>query len=460
MSDAELERTTIKIDISTSTEKFISIGEILLFDGFLKVYMESNDEFEEENTLENIPALSEKCILQIEQIQAIEKYSQQPYRYTEASLVRKLEELGIGRPSTYAPIISTIQKRQYVVKGNKEGFEREYQILTLKKDKITSSIKKEKIGFEKGKLFPTDIGNVVNNFLSIYFQNIMNYNFTAAVEKEFDDIAQGKIEWKKMIQDFYKIFHSQIETTMDKSEKASGERLIGEDPISGKNVFAKLARFGPVIQIGNSNSKDELKFAKLLQNQSIETITLKEALDLFKLPRTVGSYNNEELVVNVGKFGPYVRYQSKFYSIPKTENLLEISVERCLEIINAKSASDKAKAPTIIGTYNNSEISAAIGKYGPYLLFNKHFYKIPSEFDIPSITLDIAIKIITDAENKNTLKHFNENPNLRILKGKTGPYLSDGKNNYRLPKDKNFDEFSYEDCMQIINENPSKKTKK
>ena len=460
MSDAELERTTVTIDISTTEEKFNAIGEVLMFDGFLKVYMESKDDSEEENTLEILPALSQGKILQVEQIQAIEKYAQQPYRYTEASLVRKLEELGIGRPSTYAPIISTIQKRQYVVKGNKEGFEREYKTITLKKDKITTSIKKEKVGFEKGKLVPTDIGNVVNNFLISNFQDIMNYNFTAGVEKEFDEIAQGKMEWKTMIHDFYSLFHKQVQNTMEHSEKASGERLLGIDPQTGKNVYAKLARFGPVIQIGNSNSKDELKFAKVLQNQSIETITLNEALNLFKLPRVVGMHENEELVVNVGKFGPYVRYKSKFYALPKTENLFEITVEHCLEIIHKKIENDKAKAPVVIGTYQQSEISAAVGKFGPYLLYNKHFYKIPSGKDIQTITLDDAINIIQEADNKNTLKQFKQETSIRIVKGKTGPYLTDGKNNYRLPKDKKYDEFTYEECKQIINEHTIKNKKK
>ncbi len=460
MSDAEIERTTVTIDISTTNEKFAAIGEVLLFDGFLKVYIESDDDIEEESTSIKLPTLVQGKLLEMDQIQAIEKYAQQPYRYTEASLVRKLEELGIGRPSTYAPIISTIQKRQYVIKGNKDGFERDYKTLTLKKDKITTLIKKEKVGFEKNKLMPTDIGNVVNNFLMMYFQDIMNYNFTAGVEKEFDEIAQGNIEWKKMIRDFYEIFHKQVQTTMETSEKASGERLLGIDPVSGKNIFAKLARFGPVVQIGNSNSKDELKFAKLLQSQSIETITINEALDLFKLPRTVGMYENEELVVNIGKFGPYVRYQGKFYSVPKTENLLEITIERCLEIISKKIETDKAKAPIVIGTYNENEISAAIGRFGPYLLCNKHFYKIPSGFDIHSVSLDEAIKIIKEAEDKNTLKGFPQDTSLRIVKGKTGPYLTDGKSNYRLPKDKKYDEFTYEDCLQIIKESTSKSKKK
>ncbi len=460
MSDAEIEKTTVTIDISNSKEKFIATGEVLLFDGFLKVYMESSDDVEEDKVISKLPTLQQGITLTADHIQAIERYTQQPFRYTEASLVRKLEELGIGRPSTYAPIISTIQKRQYVIKGNKEGFEREYKPITLNKNKITDSIKKEKVGFEKGKLMPTDIGIIVNSFLMENFEDIMNYNFTANIEKKFDEIAQGDIKWKTMISDFYSIFHKQVEITMETSEKARGERLLGVDPTSKKNVYVKLARFGFVAQIGETNTEEKPKFAKLLPNQSIETITLEEALDLFKLPRTVGIHNEAELVVNVGRYGPYVRYQDKFYSIPKTMDLLEITVEECLDIINKKIESDKAKAPVVVGNYNDMEVSAAVGRYGPYVLYNKRFYKISADKDIKTLSLEDAITIIDEVEEKNTLKKFEENSKIRIVKGKTGPYLTDGVNNYRLLKRKNYKELTYEDCMEIIKENTEKKAKK
>jgi len=460
MSDATLERTNITINNSKAKEKFIAVGEVLLFEGFLKVYMESKDDVEEEHNIGVLPALSQGTILQIKQIQAIEKYTQQPYRYTEASLVRKLEELGIGRPSTYAPIISTIQKRQYVIKGNKEGFEREYKILTLTNKNITTSIKKEKVGFEKNKLYPTDIGNIVTNFLMLHFQNIINYNFTAGVEKEFDDIAQGKIEWKKMIHDFYQIFHQQVQTTMEKSEKASGERLLGIDPISEKNVFAKLARFGAVIQIGNANSTDELKFAKLLPNQSIETITLDEALNLFKLPRTVGSYKDIDITVNIGRFGPYIHYEDKYYSLPKNENLMDITLPRCLEIIAAKKETDKAKAPRLLGKHNEMEVSVAVGKYGPYILFNKQFYKLPAGTEIQKITLKEAINIITEADEKNTVKRFTEDKDLKIIKVKKVFYIAKGGNRYIIPKGKSVENLTYNDSIQIIKNNIAKSKNK
>lgn len=460
MSEAKLEKTIVSIDISNASEKFTATGEVLIFDGFLKVYIESHDDNEEENNVGSLPALKQNMPLEMEQIQAVEKYSQQPPRYTEASLVRKLEELGIGRPSTYAPTISTIQKREYVVKGNVEGFEREHKILTLKKEKITSSTKKEKIGFEKGKLIPTDIGQIVNDFLTTYFQEIMDYHFTANIEKKFDEIAEGAIEWKSMISDFYRLFHQQVKTTMDTSTKASGERLLGVDPVSGKNVYAKLARFGPVVQIGDTN-KNDLKFAKLLPSQSINTITLQEALDLFKLPRTIVADDGSELIINTGKFGPYICHNKKFYSIPKHENLFEITLERCLEIIEEKNEKEKAKTPIIIGNYNEMDVSVAVGKYGPYILYNKQFYKLPTDTDIKTVKLDTAISIIEETISKNTLKSFEEDKKIKILKDKRkGAYLTDGKNNYYLPKDKNYSELTLADCKQIIKESTEKSKKK
>lgn len=462
MSDAQLEKTIISIDVSNRVEKFIAVGEVLIFDGFLKIYIESKDDNEDESKATILPALKQNMPLQAEQIQAIEKYAQQPYRYTEASLVRKLEELGIGRPSTYAPTISTIQKREYITKGNVEGFEREYKTLTLKKEKITTNTKKEKIGFEKGKLIPTDIGNVVNDFLTAHFDNIINYNFTANIEKKFDEIAEGTIEWKNMISDFYRLFHQQVQTTMETSTKVSGERLLGVDPVSGKNVYAKLARFGAVIQIGDSsqNNKD-LKFAKLLHNQSINTINLQEALDLFKLPRTVGTHNNEELLVNIGRFGPYVRYDNKFYSIPKTEDLFKITLERCLEIIEEKIEKDKAKAPIVLGNYNEMEVSAAVGRYGPYILYNKQFYKLPKDIDIQTINLEKAIEVIEEITLKNTIKSFKEDKNIKILKNKKkGAYLTDGVNNYPLAKNEDYEELTLDNCKQIIKKHSEKNKKK
>ncbi|MBO4402889.1 MAG: type I DNA topoisomerase [Bacteroidales bacterium] len=457
MSDAKLEKTTIRIVSDNMEEYFVGTGEVMLFDGFLKVYKESHEDQPEEESNE-LPNLQEGMALEAEQIQAMEKHTLPPYRYTEASLVHKLEELGIGRPSTYAPIISTIQKRNYVVKGNKEGREREYRILTLKKQKISSDTKKEKVGYDKGKLMPTDIGIVVNQFLMDHFTNIMDYNFTAGVEQDFDKIAQGKMEWKKMIGGFYKNFHKTIVNTLETSEKASGERFLGVDPISGRNVYAKLARYGAIVQMGRSNSEDELSFAKLLPNQSIDTITFEEAMELFKLPRTVGTLNGQPLVVNIGRFGPYVRYEGKFYAVPKSEDLWSITPERCQEIIEAKKQADKAKEATLIGEWEGDGISAAVGRFGPYLLYKKHFYALPKGTDVHQVSLETAIGVIQKHAEKNLLKSFDEDKELNISKGRYGAYIVYKNTNYRIPKESSWENLDYQACMQII-QNSGKKTK-
>jgi DNA topoisomerase-1 len=456
MSDAKFEKTIISIDVSTRTEKFITEGEVLLFDGFLKVYRESRDDEEnEEDRTGELPPIQQGMNLPVVQIESIEKFSQQPYRYTEASLVRKLEELGIGRPSTYAPIISTIQKRQYVLKGEKEGFERSYNVFTLIQDKITQSTKTEKVGYEKGKLYPTDVGMIVNDFLVVNFENILSYNFTAKVEKEFDNIADGKRKWEDMIGDFYAKFHKSVENTMETSEKAKLERTLGVDTSSGKNVYAKLARFGPIIQIGDMNGKDKPLYAKLKPNQSIDTITMEEALELFKLPRVVGTHEGEELLVNDGRYGPYLRYQDKFYSIPKMEDLMTITVERCLEIIVQKNDADAQKAAVILGKHKDMDVSVAVGRYGPYVAYNKQFYSLPAGTDVKSLSLEDALQTIEVVEKKKTILSFEENPNIKVLKGKYGAYITDGKDNYKIPKDKNPAQLSCQECLDIIMQNKS-----
>lgn len=451
MSDAEFERTHISIHLSNAEEKFTAVGEVLLFDGFLKIYTESKDESEEENMLGKLPSIHQGAELYKQEIQAVEKYSQAPYRYTEASLVRKLEELGIGRPSTYAPIISTIQKRQYVVKGNKEGFERPYKVMTLTSDNtVKKTVKKEKVGYDKAKLMPTDIGNIVNNFLMEYFKEIMNYNFTAGVEMKFDEIAEGKLAWKEMIHDFYYPFHEKIESTLKNSEKAKGERLLGIDPTSGKNVYAKLARYGAVVQIGDTKTDEKLKFSKLLPGQSIETITLEEALELFKLPRTVGTYEGDELIVNIGPYGPYVLYKKKYYSVPKQEDLFSITVERCVEIIAEKTKKDEAKKPVVIGKYKDVEVSAAVGRYGPYIAYSGHFYKLSANTIPADVKLQDAIDIIQQTDKKNTVKSFTEDKDLKIMKAKTGKYIAYKNATYKIPRTQINMDLSYEDCMKII----------
>ena len=394
MSDALLEKTNISIDISTADEKFIATGEVVKFDGFLKVYLESTDDEEEENGTGLLPPLKLRQELPMHEMTATERFTKPQPRYTEASLVKKLEELGIGRPSTYAPTISTIQKRAYVVKESRDGTKRTYNVITLKNDQVNNKQKVEVTGAEKNKLFPTDIGQVVNNFLMEYFTEIMDYNFTARVEMEFDDIADGQKPWVSVIKEFYWPFHRQVENTLQKSQKYSGQRLLGRDPQSQRNVYARIGRFGSMIQLGDSDEEDKPRFASLQKDQSLDTITLEEALDLFKLPRTTGEFEGKEMVIGIGRFGPYVRHDGKFYSIPKDEDPLTISEEKAIELIMAKRASDLQK---IIKTFEEEpHIQILKGRWGPYIKADKKNYKLPKNTVPEEITLDEARKIIAD----------------------------------------------------------------
>jgi DNA topoisomerase-1 len=401
MSEAQLEKTTISILVSDAPERFIATGEVLVFDGFLKVYMESTDDEQEEEAKGLLPPVKADDKLSREIIEATEKTSMQPARYTEASLVKKMEELGIGRPSTYAPTISTVQQREYVVKEDRKGVEREMAQLVLKGDTLTQQHIKEKYGYEKNKLFPTDIGMIVNDFLEQNFQNIMNFNFTASVEEEFDEIAEGNKDWPSMIERFYTPFHTKVDTATQTSERSKGEKLLGEDPQSGKPISVKIGRFGPIAQIGEASDEEKPRFASLLKGQSLETITLEEALDLFRLPRTLDPFEDEELVIGVGKYGPYVRHKSKFYSLSKTDDPFTIEPERAIEIIIEKRAQE---------------------------------------------------------ENRN-IKQFEEEPGLLVLNGRYGPYISFNKKNYRIPKSRKPEELTLEECREII-EKAGSRTKK
>ena len=405
MADAQLEKTTISINIGNTSEKFVATGEVVSFDGFLKVYLESTDDEEHaEDASHILPALKEGDELQRREILATEKYSLAPARYTEASLVKKLEDLGIGRPSTYAPTISTIQQRQYVVKGDKTGEERTFTIDSLKGIKITQKLKKEMAGSEKGKLLPTDIGIVVNDFLMENFPNIMNYNFTADVEKKFDDIAEGKTEWTNWMKDFDKGFEPEVKEVLEaRNQHKAGERNLGNDPKTGKPVFVKIGRFGPVVQIGSAEDKDKPQFAQLPSDKSIETITLEEALELFKLPRELGEYEGITVTVGSGRYGPYILHNRKYVSIPKEDDPLTITLDRAIELIKEKR----------------------------------------------------------EAEEKRHLKVFDEDDKMEILNGKYGPYIAyDGKN-YRIPKAKHesAEELTYEECMEIIKAAPEPKAR-
>ena len=408
MADAELERTTISVDISGVKEKFVATGEVVVFDGFLQVYHESTDDDQEKeqgNTL--LPAVHLQDALQLKEATATERFTQRPARYTEATLVRRLEELGIGRPSTYAPTIQTIQNREYVIKGDKEGTERAYSILTLNKKGIQESTKTEMVGADRNKLMPTDIGIVVNDFLMEYFQLVMDYNFTAKVEKEFDAIAEGEENWTKVIDNFYQVFHPVVEQTAAiRTEHKVGERQLGIDPKSGKPVFVKIGRFGPVAQIGESNAeKDNEKpqFATLLKGQSIETITLEEALKLFELPRTVGEYEGKVVVAAIGRFGPFIRHDGKFVSIPKDKNPISITLEEAIELIQQKREKDENRF--IKKFEEDPELEILNGRYGPYIAYKGKNYRIPKTGYTPAeMTLDDCMKLIKEADQKPATK--------------------------------------------------------
>ena len=397
MADAEIEKTTVNINISTVDDQFVAQGEVVKFDGFIKVYRESVDDEEQQDEYAHIlPPLKKGQELIRREIQATERFTQGPQRYTEASLVHKLEELGIGRPSTYAPTISTIQQREYVQKGDKKGEERTYTVDILKGKQITQKKRKELVGSDKGKLLPTDIGIVVNDFLMKHFTEIMDYNFTAKVELDFDKIAEGRQKWQSMLRSFYKGFEPAVEDTMNsRQEHKAGERQLGVDPNTGRPVFVKIGRFGPVVQIGTADDSEKPQFAQLPKEQSMETITLDDALELFKLPRTLGSYEGMAVTIGTGRFGPYVLHDRKFTSLPKDEDPMTITLEKAIELINEKR----------------------------------------------------------QQETKKHLKFFMEDPKLEILNGRYGPYLSyDGKN-FRLPKSmhEKVADLTYEECMKIVN---------
>ncbi|MDR2907584.1 MAG: type I DNA topoisomerase [Bacteroidales bacterium] len=392
MSDAEFEKTTVTIDISNCVEKFQAKGEVLIFDGFLKVYMESKDEEDDSEVKGLLPPINVHDRLSVQKITARQTFTQAPPRYTEASLVKKMEELGIGRPSTYAPTISTIQKREYVVKEDRDGNERTYKIMELDaKGNIQESNKTEVFGAEKSKMFPTDIGNLVTQFLVENFDTIIDFNFTAEVEKEFDEVANGDIQWTEMLRQFYKPFHEQVDTTLQNSERVRGERLVGVDTKTGKNIYVRLGRFGPMAQIGETSDEEKPTFASLKKGQSLETITLEEVLDLFKLPRTVGQFEGEDLVVAIGRFGPYIRLGKTFYPLGKVDDPLEVSEERVIEIIKEKREKDANKV--IREFKENPDVHVLNGRFGPYVAVGKKNFKIPKTVDPASLTLQDCLDL-------------------------------------------------------------------
>ena len=432
MSDAELEKTTAKINISTNNQELTATGEVLKFDGFLKVYIESSDEEEDNEEApegeSRLPNLTPGQVLAFNQMTATERFTKHSARYTEASLVKKLEELGIGRPSTYAPTISTIIKRTYVEKKDKEGVKRNFRILKLKNDVIEKIMEQENTGAEKSKLFPTDLGLVVTDFLNQHFTKVMDYSFTANIEKEFDEVAEGKMLWSKMVGDFYTPFHTGVEYTLETAERAVGERVLGADE-NGKPITARMGRYGPMVQVGAQNDEEKPRFAKLKANQSIETITLEDALELFKLPLSLGEHDNLEVSVNIGRFGPYVKWGEAFVSIPKGEDLATVDLNRAIEIISARQKED---AP--IGWFDEKPITKGKGRFGPFIKWNDLFINIPRAYNFDTLTQKDCDELIEKKLEKEATRFIRQWPEEKIAieNGRWGPFIRFGKKMLKL----------------------------
>lgn len=458
MSDAKLERTNVKIDIHTRDgkkvlENFTANGEMIKFDGFLKVYLEGTD-FEEEEQEGMLPNMNTGDSLENSFITATERFTRPPYRYTEASLVKQLEELGIGRPSTYAPTISTIISRNYVEKGTVEGSERNYLQVTLQKDRIKEKTLTETVGSDKGKLVPTDIGIIVNDFLVDHFENILDYNFTAKVEQDFDDIAAGKEEWTKMMKDFYSHFHPQVENVEENADRESGERILGEDPQTGKPVLVRLGKFGPMAQIGDRDDDDK-KFASLRPDQQLHLVTFEEVMDLFKLPKTLGIYEKEEVEVNNGRFGPYVRFGKTFISLPKGMDPLDVDMAFAKKLIEEKK---KADAP--IYMYEDLPVQKGVGRFGPFIKWNNMFINVNKKYDFDNLSEEDVVELIEDKKKKEKEKLIQEWPEekIKIEKARWGRFnLIKGKSKVELPKGTEADKITLEEAKELLDKKGAKK---
>ena len=473
MADAQLERTIAHIDIlggaafranpaiSESTdapgvvETLTAHGEVIRFDGFLKLYIAGRDEEDGEEADEGmLPPLQGGQMLTLQELRAAERYTRPLPRYTEPSLVKKLEELSIGRPSTYASIITTIQQRGYVEKRDAEGQKRELQLFSLKNDAVSGRREVETVGAERGKLFPTDLGTVVTDFLAEHFKKVMDYGFTAKIEEEFDEIASGKTEWNRMISEFYAPFHEQVAQTMETAERAKGERVLGTDPESGKPVVARLGRYGPMVQIGATEDEEKPRFATVKKDQSIETITLEQALDLFKLPFTLGEHEGKEVSVGQGRFGPYVKFGEQFISIPRGEDPLLVDMDRALEIIRAKQAAD---AP--VGEYEGIPVSKGTGRFGPFLKWGDLYVNVPRRYDLERLSQADITELISAKLEKEAQRFIKEFPgeNLAIERGRWGPFIRLGKDSLKLLKegggkftDEEAAELSLEDVKKMV----------
>ena len=458
MSDAQLERTSLKIKNDKNDKIFLANGEVIKFEGFLKVYLEGTDNEEEEQDA-MLPKVAIGETLANNVILATERYTRPPARYTEAALVKRLEELGIGRPSTYAPTISTIQRRQYIEKGTVEGRERAYNQLMLSSNKISEKKLTEKVGSDKGKLVPTDIGNIVNDFLVENFKSVLDYGFTAKVEDEFDEIASGKEDWTAMIKDFYKGFHLHVEDVAANADRASGQRLLGVDPDSGKNVYVRLGRFGAMVQIGEATDEEKPKFASLQGEQTMSSITYEEAMDLFKLPKILGDYETKEVVVANGRFGPYIKFDGKYVSLEKGENPMSVDLERAIELIENKR---KADAP--IGYYEEMPIQKGVGRFGPFIKWNSIFINVNKKYDFDNLTQSDLEELIEDKKRKEREKliHNFEEVGIRVEKARWGRFnVIKGKLKVELPKTTEIEKLTQEEAVKMIEAKaPKKKTTK
>lgn len=459
MSDAQLERTNVKIKANTHKEEFTANGEVIKFDGFLKVYLEGTDEEDISEEQEGmLPAMKEGEQLENRYITATERFSRAPYRFTEASLVKKLEELGIGRPSTYAPTISTIQNRGYVEKGNIEGMERKYVQLLFKSDTVSTKELTENVGSDKGKMVPTDIGMIVTDFLVSHFESILDYHFTAKVEEEFDMIASGDEDWQKVMKSFYSDFHPKVLHVEENAERASGERVLGTDPKSGRQVSVRLGRFGPMVQVGTVEDEDKPLFASLLPNQSLNTISYEEAMDLFKLPRKLGVYEGEEVEASVGRFGPYVKFGKKFISMGKDENAMEIGMERAIELIVEKQ---KADAP--IAMYEDKEVTKGVGRFGPFIKWDGMFINVGKKYDYDTLSKKDIEELIEAKKQKEIDKLIQEWPEegIRIEKARWGRHsILKGKIKVEVSKDVDPTKITLKQAQELIDKKTPKKKAK
>ena len=457
MSDAKLERTQLKIAASTHGNKFVAKGEVITFDGFLKVYLEGVDnESDEQNDL--LPKVEQGEVLDLKSMIANQRFSRPPYRYTEASLVKKLEELGIGRPSTYAPTISTIQNRKYIEKGDSEGLFRKYVQLELSNDEIDTRVLKEKVGSNKGKLIPTDIGAIVNDFLVSNFENILDYSFTAKVEQSFDQIAEGSEDWTSMIKGFYNNFHKTVNHVKENAERESGERILGNDPKTGRVVKVRLGRFGPIAQIGEAKDEEKPVFVSLAPGQQLESIGLEEALELFKLPKTLGNYKDQEVTVNNGRYGPYVKFGNMFVSLPKNEDPMAVDIDRASVLIEEKR---KADAP--IHMYENLPVTKGKGRFGPFLKWSGMFINVNKKYDFDNLSEDDIETLIKEKIQKEKEKLIQEWPEeeIRIEKARWGrSNIIKGNKKIELGKDIDPTKITLETALKYLNPKTAKKKTK